>query len=296
MKASAPPALADGCAAFERFGPDIPASPVILSIPHAGREYPADLLARARVSAAVLQRLEDRYADLLAQPLIARGHVVLVARAPRAMIDLNRHEREIDPAMVTGVPRDWPLHSSAKLRGGLGLMPRRLSGVGELWRRPVGWDEVQAWIAAVHRPYHAAIAALMRAAREAHGHAILVDLHSMPPLPPAPDGRTPAIVVGDRFGRSASDRLAQMVVDAAGGSGIVAARNSPYAGDHLLDRHGRPERGLHAIQIEIDRRLYLDDAMEEPGPGLDRVHALIVTIVEGLARALPRADHAMAAE
>ncbi|MBB3981920.1 N-formylglutamate amidohydrolase [Sphingobium fontiphilum] len=296
MKASAPPASPDGCAAFDLHGPDIPASPVILSIPHAGREYPADLLARARVSASVLQRLEDRHVDLLAQPLIARGHNILVARTPRAMIDLNRHEREIDPAMVAGMPREWPLHSSVKLRGGLGLMPRRLSGVGDLWRRPVGWDDVQGWIATVHRPYHAALTALMLAAREAHGHAILVDLHSMPPLPPALDGRTPAIVVGDRFGRSASDRLAQMVVDAAGGIGIVAARNSPYAGDHLLDRHGRPDRGLHAIQIEIDRRLYLDDAMEEPGPGLDRIRALIVTIVDALSRALPRAEYPMAAE
>jgi N-formylglutamate amidohydrolase len=283
--------------AFDRYGPDVPAHPVVLSIPHAGRLYDPDLLERARVRPEMLRRLEDRWTDLLALPLVERGHSVLVARAPRAMIDLNRHEREIDPAMVTGLPHGMALRTSQKLRGGLGLIPRRLPGAPDLWRGPIPWAEVQRRIETVHRPYHAALDCLLKAARDAHGHAILVDLHSMPPLPPAGAGQmTPSLVLGDRFGRTASGRLTTLAGDIAAGRGFVAALNHPYAGDHMIERHGNPAHAIHALQVEIDRAFYLDIALEEPGPGLERMQALVRALVEALANALPRADFAMAAE
>lgn len=283
--------------AYDRYGPAVPNSPVVLSIPHAGRDYGATLTALARVRPPVLRRLEDRLADLLVHPLIARGGSVLVARAPRAVIDLNRHEREVDPGMIAGLPRLHPLQSSVKLRGGLGLVPRRLPGVGDLWLKPLDWAEVARRIATIHRPYHAALSAMMAAAHAAHGHAILIDLHSMPPLAPAPDGTpAPALVLGDRFGRSAAGRLMTLAADIAAGRGIPSAQNHPYAGDHLIDRHGRPDAGFHALQIEIDRTLYLDAALERPGPGLARSQALVAAIVTALANELPRADYALAAE
>ncbi|MDX3901304.1 MAG: N-formylglutamate amidohydrolase [Sphingobium sp.] len=283
--------------AFDRYGPDIPCSPVILSIPHAGRDYRPELTALARVRPPVLRRLEDRLADLLAHPLIARGGSVLIARAPRAMIDLNRHEREVDPAMVADLPRFQPLQSSAKLRGGLGLLPRRLQGAGDLWRAPIPWAEVERRIHLIHRSYHAALAGMMAAAHAAHGHAILIDLHSMPPLPLAADGDpAPDLVLGDRFGRSAAGRLVTLAADIAAGRGFASAQNHPYAGDHLLERHGRPDAGFHALQIEIDRTLYLDAALEGPGPGLARVQALVSAITEALAREMPSGHYAMAAE
>lgn len=290
-----PPARTE--AGFDRFGPAIPDRPIILSVPHAGRDYPSELLAQARVRRQQLQRLEDRWADLLVHPLIACGFTVVVARAPRALIDLNRHEREIDPAMLVGVPRDAALQSSVKLRGGLGLIPRRMVGAHELWHKPVAWSEAQRRIETIHRPYHAELARLMTAARDAHGHAILIDLHSMPPLPPPAAGQTsPGIVLGDRFGRSASTRLMTLAADVAAGHGIVAAQNHPYAGDHLIERHGRPANGLHAIQIEVDRSLYLDDALDQPGSGLARMQGIITAMVEALANELPRAHYALAAE
>ena len=283
--------------AFDRFGPDLPDRPVILSVPHAGRDYPDALTATARVRPAMLRRLEDRWVDLLARPLIARGFTVLVARAPRALIDLNRHEREVDPAMIADPPHDAAWHSSAKLRGGLGLFPRRMPGASDLWLRPMPWAEALRRIETVHRPYHAALARLMTATRDAHGHAILIDLHSMPPLPPPAAGQeAPKIVLGDRFGRSASTRLMTLAADVAAGHGIVAAQNHPYAGDHLIERHGRPESGMHAIQIEVDRSLYLDDALDQPGPGLARIQGIIMAIAQALANELPRADYALAAE
>ncbi|WP_242125257.1 N-formylglutamate amidohydrolase [Sphingobium sp. Sx8-8] len=297
MAHSAPPVPTESTPAYDLYEPEMPSGPVIISVPHAGRDYDSPLLAQARVSREILQRLEDRWADLIAYPLVDRGWPVLVARAPRAMIDLNRHEREVDPGMVTGIPRDWPLQSSAKLRGGLGLVPRRLPGAHELWQRPIAWTEVERRIAQIHRPYHATLARLMRTARETHGHAILIDLHSMPPLPPPAAGqKAPDLVLGDRFGRSASARLMTLAADVAAGHGLIAAQNHPYAGDHMIERHGRPAQGLYAIQLECDRRLYLDETLDRPGPGLADLSRVVAAMVEALAQELPRSGYAMAAE
>lgn len=297
MSYSAPRVPAQSTLSHDLYGPERPIAPVIISVPHAGRDYDAALLDAARVAPDILRRLEDRWADLLAHPLIDRGYHVLVARAPRAMIDLNRHEREIDPAMVTAMPRDVPLQGSAKLRGGLGLIPRRLPGAYELWHRPVGWDEVRRRIDLIHRPYHATISRMMRAARDAHGHAVLIDLHSMPPLAPTAAGQpAPGVVLGDRFGRAASTRLMTLAADVLAGHGLTVAQNHPYAGDHMIERHGKPAHDLYAMQVEVDRSLYLDAALDKPGPGLPRLQAIIASLVEAIAAELPRATYPLAAE
>ena len=294
---SSPRAPVESTLAYDLYGSDHPVAPVIISVPHAGRAYEPALLASARVEPEMLRRLEDRWADLIVLPLIERGHSVLVARAPRAMIDLNRHEREIDPAMVTGLPRDVPLQSSVKLRGGLGLIPRRLPGAYELWQRPIGWEEVRHRIDMIHRPYHATLARVMRAARAAHGHAVLVDLHSMPPLPPPAAGQpAPAVVLGDRFGRAATARLMTLAADVLAGHGLATAQNHPYAGDHMIERHGRPEHDCYALQVEVDRSLYLDAALDAPGPGLGRLQSAVTALVEAIACEPPRAAYPLAAE
>lgn len=297
MGHSAPPAPTETTPAYDLYEPDVPSGPVVISVPHAGRDYDEALLAQARVRLDVLQRLEDRWADLLAYPLVERGFPVLVARVPRATIDLNRHEREIDAGMVSGIPRDMALQSSVKLRGGLGLIPRRLPGAHELWLRSLGWVEVERRIDQFHRPYHATLARLMRAARDAHGHAILIDLHSMPPLPPPTAGQVaPGLVLGDRFGRSASARLMTLAADVGAAHGLTVAQNHPYAGDHMIERHGRPAHGLYAIQLECDRSLYLDNALDQPGAGLARLQQVVGAIVNALAHELPRSTYALAAE
>lgn len=285
--------------AYDRFGATgddaPPASPIVISVPHAGRAYAAPLLAQSRVSTATLHRLEDRYADLLVHGLIARGHDVLVARAPRALIDLNRDAREVDPMMVRGLPHGIPLLPSAKLRGGLGLVPRRLAGASDLWRGPFEWADIQHRIATVHQPYHAALGDRLSRAREAHGYAILVDVHSMPPLPASGDQQAAQIVLGDRFGRSASGRLIARAADMFAGAGLKVAQNHPYPGNYLLERHGRPDRNLHAMQVEVDRSLYLDSALDRPGPGLEAIQALLVRLADVLADEWPN-EVAQAAE
>lgn len=297
MDHAAPLSPVERTVAFDRYGPDVPVSPVVLSVPHAGRSYSPEMLARMRVGVEVAQRLEDRGVDWLVHELIARGASVLIAKVPRVVIDLNRGEREIDPDMVADLPRGVGLQSSAKLRGGLGLVPRRMPGVAELWRGRLSWADIEARIATVHRPYHAAVARLLREARAAHGTAVLIDLHSMPPLP-SPGFGMPGVplVLGDRFGRAAAGSLIAAAEGAARAMGYGVARNHPYAGDHMIGRHGRPDQGIHAMQLEIDRSCYLDAMLDQPGPGLARAQALVTGIVEAVARAVPGTDWALAAE
>lgn len=291
------PPPAESTSSFLRFGPDVPVTPLVISIPHAARDYAPALMENARVDTSVLARLEDRYADHLGHGLIAQGHAMLVARMPRAMLDLNRDEREVDPAMVRNVPHGTILMASAKMRGGLGLIPRRLAMAGELWRGPMAWHDVEQRIALCHRPYHAALSGLLRRARDMHGHAILIDLHSMPPLADSGGMAGPVrIVLGDRFGRSASARITGVAGDVFARHGLTVAHNHPYPGNYLLDRHGRPERGIHALQCEIDRSLYLDAALDQPGQGLAKMQQIVAELADVLAHELPRTDYALAAE
>lgn len=260
-------------ASFERIGgpaaDDAPASPVIVSVPHAGRDYPLALRTALRLPEAALTVLEDRYIDLVAQE--ARTvETMLVQRRARAWIDLNRGEGERDPKVDEGARPQAQPAPSAKIRSGLGLVPRRAGAAGDLWRRRFGAAEVEARIAQDHRPYHTALAALLAAARARFGIAVLIDVHSMPPL-----GTQAQVVIGDRFGQAAGNRFVSRLEAEAAAFGVRAALNTPYAGGHVLERHAAPGRNVHAIQIEIDRALYLDAALDRPGPGMARTVALL---------------------
>lgn len=284
--------------AFFHYGAPGDHGPLVIAVPHAGRLYPPQLLARARVPITALARLEDRLVDQLVHPLANQGYCVLVARQPRALIDLNRDEREVDPGSICDAPWNFRGQTSAKLRGGLGLIPERLAQIGSLWRRPLPYAQLCALIETIHRPYHAMLAALLEAARRRHGIALLLDIHSMPPLARTPDGTLPPrIVIGDRFGRSASDRLSDLCADFIRRQQLTVAMNAPYAGNHILDRHGRPALGVHAIQIEIDRTLYLDSGLMSPGEGLPAMQRLLAGLAAALTQELGgAADMAHAAE
>jgi N-formylglutamate amidohydrolase len=262
--------------AFDRLGPAVPESPVVVSVPHAGRDYPPALASLLAAPAATLVALEDRHVDAVA--LAARGGAtVFVQRVARAWIDLNRGEDERDPRVDAAAKGGEP--ASARLRSGLGLVPRRAGGVANLWRRRLEPDEVEARLRHAHRPYHQALAAALEAARARFGTAVLVDLHSMPPL----GAGRPRVVLGDRFGRTAGTRFVARAEAVAQAAGLPVAVNAPYAGGHVVDRHGRPRAGVHALQVELDRTLYLDARLERPGPGLARTAALVRRLMEALA-------------
>lgn len=263
---------------FEIFGDARPACPVVLSVPHAGRDYPLALRAALRVPLSALVVLEDRHVDAVAHA--ARGHeTMLVQQRARAWIDLNRAEHERDPAIDEGAVWQAQPLASAKLRGGLGLIPRRVIGAGELWRRRFEAGEIDARIVADHRPYHAALAQALAAARTRFGCAVLLDVHSMPSLACA-GTETPRVVLGDRFGRSAASRFVARLEAAARAHGLTTVLNTPYAGGHILDRQARPEDGIHAVQIEFDRALYLDAAGDAVEGGVAATASVLRAMID----------------
>ena len=243
-------------APFITLGPISPQRPVVLSVPHAGRHYPQALLEAARVNPTVLQRLEDRHADRLVDAAVSAGFTVIVAQFARAMIDLNRGEEEWDGQQVHDAPP--PASPNQRVRAGLGLVPIRLHPHGELWCGRIGRAELEQRLVTIHRPYHDQLASLLSAARSRFGGAVLLDVHSMP----TQAGGTPHVVLGDRYGLTASSQLVDALLALAQGTGLAASRNSPYAGAHGIERHGHPSHGIEAIQVEFDRALYLDGAGE----------------------------------
>lgn len=275
-------------APFERFGEIVPTGPIVISVPHAGTLYSPALLAAARLPHG-LTLLEDRLVDLVA--VAARAdETMLVQRTPRAAIDLNRSEDERDPLVDDGaLPQ---AHPSAKVRSGLGLVPRRAGNSGELWRRRFTGTEIERRIARDHRPYHHALAAALMAARARFGVAVLIDVHSMPPL----GGERARVVLGDRFGQAAGGRLVERLEGVVRDAGHRVALNVPYAGGYILERHGHPAQGLHAVQVELDRTLYLDAGLRKPGAGFARTVALLRAMLAALADEAMGAPQAIAAE
>lgn len=268
--------------AFTVLGPRSPQSPVLIAVPHAGRNYPADVVAQARVPMERLRALEDRFADRLVEQAVTQGATAIVAHTARAVIDLNRDPREIDPAMIEGGPGADALLLTGKVRAGLGLFPRRLPACGELWRGRISMDTAAERIGSSHTPYHRAISERLEDIRAIFGVAMLIDCHSMPPLPVRQAGGPVRIVVGDRFGAGASAAVVDIVMAVIEGEGLRAARNHPYAGGYTIERHGRPRRRIHAIQIEYDRSLYLDAALDAPTASIDDCGRLLARIAAQL--------------
>ncbi|WP_260923809.1 N-formylglutamate amidohydrolase [Novosphingobium sp. 9] len=274
-------------------------SPVVIAVPHAGRAYPSALLGAMRGGEATALRLEDRLADHLGRAVAVRtGASLLVARAPRAIIDLNRAPEDFDWDMIDRAERPSPvsLLPSQRVRGGLGLVPRRLSGLGEIWSERMTRRDLDARLQGVHVPYHAALSGVLERQRRRWGTALLIDLHSMPPLPRVAGAAGATFVIGDRFGRSCAGRLSAAALRELARGGAMAAHNRPYAGGYVLDRHGVPGAGVHALQVEVDRAAYLDSALREPGEGMAQVVEQLVALVRHLAEMLvdkpaSRRDH-----
>ncbi|MEH6701278.1 N-formylglutamate amidohydrolase [Parasphingorhabdus sp.] len=248
--------------------------PVLISVPHAGRDYPSRLIDNLNVPASQLLRLEDRYVDRLAASAAAASFPLIIARKPRAWVDLNRSPTEIDPDMVAGMDPSQTSHISRKVRGGLGILPRRLHGAGNLWREKWQHQHVMDRIEQDHEPYHIEVAHILDQMRSVFGCALLLDLHSMPSVFDQ-DRRQIGFVIGDRFGRSSDSRYAELAAVHFKRSGYHVMNNHPYAGGYILERHGKPARNVHALQLEVDRALYLDESLREPTDAAEPLSELI---------------------
>jgi N-formylglutamate amidohydrolase len=257
----------------ERGGPsfalDEPISviaPVVFASPHSGRLYPKAFLDACACSMLDLRRIEDAYVDRLLCDVHLTGSPVIYGLVARACIDLNRSEAEMDPGMFEDPATAWKASRSPRVDAGLGCLPRVAFNGAAIYRRKLAAAEAESRLENVYRPYHRALEALLRRAQAMFGQAWLIDCHSMPAEAELP-GRSPDIVIGDRFGASCSPGLADHVEGLFRAKGYSTARNAPYAGGFATLTHGTPGLGRHALQIEIRRRLYMDEARVEPHDG-----------------------------
>jgi N-formylglutamate amidohydrolase len=263
--------------------------PVLLSVPHSGRDYPDWLVESASAGRAALATLEDPLVDRLVWRALTLGCGAVVARTPRAAVDCNRAEDDIDPSVIDGARRG---RVTARARGGLGIVPSRTQQHGYLWRRPITPVQLSERLDQAHRPYHRAVEEQVGLLLDRFGCALLIDCHSMPPPPKG----TPPIIFGDRRGRTADAWVSRGAMEIARRCGFEAGLNDPFAGGHVIERHASPERNVHALQLEVDRARYLGECLSEPGPGFDRMAAFIETLVIGLGRSLLGRQFATAAE
>lgn len=263
--------------------------PVLLSVPHSGRDYPDWLVALAAAGKPSLTTLEDPLVDRLVWRALQRGCGAVIARTPRAAVDCNRSEDEVDPSVVDGIRRG---RVSARARGGLGIIPARTQQHGYLWRRAISMTQLDERLSQAYRPYHEAIEAHLARLIDRFGCALLLDCHSMPP----PPSGVPAIVFGDCRGRTAESWISAQAIAICDRLGFKAGLNDPFAGGHVIERHSRPQAGIHALQLEVDRRCYLDARLAKPGSGFDRVAGLIETLAVELGQSLIGRQYATAAE
>ena len=228
--------------------------PFLFASPHSGRSYPASLLALSRLDSTTLRRSEDAFVDELFAGVVGLGAPLLAANFPRAFLDVNRSMAELDAAMfdgALGVPVDAP---SPRVVAGLGVIPRIVRDGAEIYRGKLDSGEAGMRLSQLYKPYHQALSQLMEETCEQFGVAVLIDCHSMPSALSVPD-----IVLGDRYGAAASPQLTARAEAALAREGFSVARNSPYAGGHTTTLYGRVAQGCHALQIEVNRALYLDE-------------------------------------
>jgi N-formylglutamate amidohydrolase len=241
-------------------------SPAVFASPHSGRLYPKGFLEATTASMIDLRRIEDAYVDRLLADVHLSGAPMICGLVARACIDLNRAESEMDPLMFEDPSPSWFSSRSPRVEAGLGCIPRLAFNGSAIYNRKLTRREADARLDQVYRPYHRALEALLRRAQAMFGQAWLIDCHSMPAETEG-SARSPDVVIGDRFGASCSPGLADHVEGLFRARGYTTARNTPYAGGFATLAHGTPALGRHALQIEVRRRLYLDETRVEPHDG-----------------------------
>lgn len=276
-------------AVFSLQMPERRSSCAIFSSPHSGRDYRPEFLGGSRLSAVQIRSSEDAFVDELFAAAPAAGAPLMAARVPRACVDLNRASDDLDPALIAGAARRFV---SPRIAAGLGVIPRVVGEGRAIIDGKLTLEEARRRIAAYWHPYHDRLRALIQESLALHGAAILFDCHSMPhdALGTAPVvwGRRPDVILGDRFGAACERWLIDAAADAFSAAGFVVARNAPFAGGYITQTYGRPRRGIHALQIEIDRAIYMDEARIDRRPDFPQVAARLAAIVAALASLGPR--------
>jgi len=265
---------------FDLIQPSEVLTGAVFASPHSGRDYPADLRAATVLDARALRSSEDAFMDLLVGDAPALGAPLLLARTPRAYVDLNRSADELDPAVIEGVSRG---PHNPRVTSGLGVIPRVVANGRAIYRGKLTLGDARARLQAHWYPYHAALRDLLARQQAGFGTALLVDCHSMPHEAlegmAGRNGRAPDIVLGDRFGAAAAREIVDGIEDAFASEGLRVARNTPFAGAFIAQRYGRPAQGCHVVQVELDRALYMDEATLTPRPDFNDLRATLARVM-----------------
>ena len=273
-------------------------TPFVFSSPHSGRIYPRAFIEASRLDALTLRRSEDCYVDELFAAVATQGAPLIAARFPRAFLDVNREPYELDPELILGRLPEFANTQSIRVVGGLGTIARIVSDTEEIYRQKLPVAVALERIERLYRPFHATLADLVQQTQHGFGVAVLIDCHSMPSASVGqPQASRPDFVLGDRFGVSCDSKLTRLVRETLAGMGYDVQLNRPYAGGFITEHYGRPSRGLHALQIEINRALYLDETTLERSAGFERLQRDLRLLTARLFAEVPLlVQHRLAAE
>jgi N-formylglutamate deformylase len=268
--------------------------PVLFASPHSGRDYPAAFRSRSRLGMLALRSSEDAFVDRLFAAAPDFGAPLLSAIAPRAYLDLNRAEDELDPAVVEGAAKGA---ANPRIASGLGVIPRVVAGGRAIYAGRISMIEAESRLQRLWHPYHTALRGLIDQTHALFGRAILIDCHSMPheaiESHCRPGVLCPEVVLGDRFGAAAGRDVVDALEEAFRAAGLRVARNTPFAGAYITQAYGKPARDQHVVQVEIDRALYMDEERIEPSADFAAFRALITGVIAdvtaGHAQSLPLA-------
>ncbi|RUW26350.1 N-formylglutamate amidohydrolase [Mesorhizobium sp. M4B.F.Ca.ET.215.01.1.1] len=244
--------------------------PFLFNSPHSGRHYPERFLAMARLDRNAIRRSEDCYVDELFGGAVALGAPLLAANFPRAYLDVNREPWELDPRMFAEPVPSFCNIRSARVAGGLGTVPKLVGEGLDIYSGRLPLAEAVARIETVYKPYHETLKRLLTRTHARFGYAVLIDCHSMPAsIRVGDNGVRPDFIIGDRFGISATAALTETAIALLTGMGYTVAHNKPYAGGFITEHYGRPARHLHALQIEVNRGLYMNERTFQKSAGFD---------------------------
>jgi N-formylglutamate amidohydrolase len=265
-------------------------APIIFNSPHSGSVYPDEFLSASRIDLPGLRRSEDSFMDELIGGLSGRGFPTVTVNFPRSYVDVNREPYELDPRMFAGRLPSFANTRSMRVAGGLGTIPRVVGDGQEIYRERLSVDDALARIEALYKPYHRALRRLINKAHQAFGAVVVVDCHSMPSIGVSRDEpRRPDVVIGDRYGTSCAPMLADMIEETMGRLGYSVGRNKPYAGGFITEHYGNPASGLHSVQLELNRAIYMDERRRERSARFSQVAEDFVILAEALA-AVPLDD------
>ena len=245
---------------FEIVQPETHTAPFVFNSPHSGRIYLKGFLEASRLELHGLRRSEDTFVEQLFAPVAGLGAPLMHAHFPRAYLDVNREPYELDPALIEERLPGYANTQSVRVVGGLGTIARVVAESEEIYHQPLSLVDALERINQLYKPYHSALQGLMDACIQEFGVAVLIDCHSMPSSPAFETGSLrPDFVLGDRFSTSCNPELTRLVAEQLKSMGYVVAFNKPYAGGFITEHYGRPREGRHALQIEVNRALYMDE-------------------------------------